>query len=136
MEQNPSGGANRFSTSQEIPCILCKKNIHYRMHKGPPPVPNRDGWRALVHGHSGQVAGSCAWPDQSSPCPSSHFLKSHFNIIFPFTPGSSKWSLSLRCPQQSPVCISPPLRATCQSNYSRFGHPNNQVRSTAIDVTL
>jgi hypothetical protein len=30
-------------------------------------------------------------------CPSSHLLKSHLFIIFPPTPGSYKWSLSLRC---------------------------------------
>ena len=53
-------------------------------------------------------------PNQSSPCPSSHFRKIHFNLIFLHKPGSSKWSLSHRAPNQNPVGISPlPTHATC-----------------------
>jgi len=31
----------------------------------------------------------------------------HFNIIFPSMPSSSKWSLSLRIPNQNPIYTSP-----------------------------
>jgi hypothetical protein len=55
-------------------------------------------------------------PAQSSPCPTSHFVKVRFNII-PSTPGSPKWSPSLRSPHQNPVCISLfHIRATCPAN--------------------
>ena len=38
-EQSPSWEANRFSASQKFPRFLWKPKDHYRVQKGPPPVP-------------------------------------------------------------------------------------------------
>jgi len=47
-----------------------------------------------------QVPATCPYPEpaRSSPYPTFYFLKINFIIILPSTPGSSKWSLSLRFP--------------------------------------
>jgi hypothetical protein len=39
MRQSPSWEANRFSTSQQIPCILWNPKVHYRIRKYTAPVP-------------------------------------------------------------------------------------------------
>jgi hypothetical protein len=39
MEQRPSLEANSFSASQEIPRVLWKPEVHYRINNSPPPVP-------------------------------------------------------------------------------------------------
>jgi hypothetical protein len=63
-------------------------------------------------------------PDRSSLCSPSHYSKIHFNIILSTTPGSCKWSPSLRFPHQNPVCTSPLPHTSCPS-HSRFVYPNN-----------
>ena len=76
-----------------------------------------------------QVPTTHPLPNQLDPVhtPTSHFLKIHLNVIFPSTPGSSKWSSSLRFPHQNAVYTSP-LSHTCHvprpSHSSGFDHPN------------
>ena len=38
MEQSPSGEANWFSATKEIPRILWNRKVHYRVYKSPPTV--------------------------------------------------------------------------------------------------
>jgi hypothetical protein len=115
MNQGLSWEANQFLASQEIPCILWNPNVPCRIHKRPPPVPILS-----------QIN-----PFHASPSTSWRWIL----ILSPSTPGSPKWSLSLRFPHQNPVYASA-VSHTCYMphppNYSRFYHPNVTGRAVHI----
>ena len=62
-----------------------------------------------------QGPGTCPYPEpgRSSPYPTSYFLQIQLNRILPSTPGSPKWSLSLRFPHlNTEYALPSPQRAT------------------------
>jgi len=67
---------------------------------------------SLPHSHE---FATCSYhePDKSSPCSTSHFLKTHFNIIVPSTPMSSMCYVFLSLPTKTLYTpLLSPLRAT------------------------
>ena len=94
MVHSPSGAANWFAATQEIPRISQNPKVHYRTHKRPPLV-------------------SILGPSNTVHIPTSYLLEIHPNIIHPSTSRSPQWSLSLRFPHQDPIHpLSSPIRAT------------------------
>jgi hypothetical protein len=91
MRHSPSWGSNRSSPSQEIPRTVWNAKVHHRIHKRPPTVP--------ILRHINPIHAS------------SYFLKINFHIALPPTPSSSRWSLSLRAPNQNPLYTSPVTHA-------------------------
>ena len=95
MEHSPSCEANRFSASQEIPCILWSPKVCYRIHKCLPPVPILS---------------------QIDPVhtPTSHFLKTHLIISSYLCPGLPNCLFPSGLPTKTLYTpIRSPIHATC-----------------------
>ena len=93
---------------EEYICCIWNPNVHYRIHKCPPPLPILSQLHPV-----------------STP---SHFLKIHRNIVFPSASGSTQWSLSLGFPHYKPVHTSPlphTRHMPRPPHSSRFYHPHN-----------
>ena len=95
MELSPPREANRPSASQEIPRILWNRNVRYRIHNSPPPVP------ILSHNNPVHALHPTSW--RSILILSSHLLLGLPSGLFP----SSLPTKTLYTPLLSPT------RATC-----------------------
>jgi len=101
--------ANIQSVNREIPRILWKPKVCYRVHKSPPLFPT------LRQMH----------PVHNLP---PYFPDINCNIIFPSTSMSSKWSLPFRFSNQNIACISHlshPCYIPCPFHPPWAYHPNN-----------
>jgi len=118
MEQSPSWEANRFSASQANPTFYGTR------------------WFDTAFISARDLPLSWATSIQSMP-PNPTSWRSILNVIFPCTPGSPKWPLSLRFPNQNHVYASPLPHTRYMPrpfHSSRFYHPNNIGWGTNIII--
>jgi len=115
MEQNPSWEANTSSDNQEISRTLWRPEVHYLIHKIPPPVPNFKQTNPL------HVCHPTYWR-------SILILLSHLRLVFPCGPTSSILPTKiLYAPLLSPYVLHVlPLYS------SLFDHPNSVWCRTEI----
>ena len=98
MQQCSSWKPNRHLASQEIPRILWKPKVHYRINKSPPPVP-------------------LSWATSVQSMSPSQFLKIHNNIILSSTHGCSMWSFTSGFTTKAlRADLHYPIRATCHAH--------------------
>jgi len=111
MQHISSSKANRSDAGQQTPHILWKTKLHYHIRRFSSHVSNLS---------------------QVDPChnPKFQYLRIHFSITLTSITRSSKWSLTLRFPQQNPLHAFP-LPYTCYmprlSYSSLFHYPNNKA---------
>jgi len=105
MERSLSWEANSRSASQEIPRLLWNPEVNYCADKSPPLIP------VLSQMHSVHTLPN-------------YFFKIHSNIILPFTPRSSEWSLPFRVSEKNFLYISrlPHASYTTRPSNSPHGH--------------
>ena len=86
------------------------------------------GTQKFITAFTSSLHLSLSWARSILTKPPTHFLTTHLNIILASTPGSSKWSLYLRLPDQNPVHtfpLTPLFYMTRPSHSSRFDYLNN-----------
>jgi len=96
--------------------ILSNPKLHYRIHNSRSPV--------TVLSNINKV--------HALPSP---FLKIHFNTELPSKPRPSKWTISLRFPNQNPAStssVSHTCHMPCPSHSFSFYHPNKIRREVRI----
>ena len=108
MQRSPSLEANRFSASQEIPCILWNPKVHYRIHKFPPSVPNLSQLDQVHTPHPTSLRSNL-------------ILYSHLRLGLPSGLFPSGFPTKI---QYAPLPST--MRATCSTHLTFcFDHPNN-----------